>query len=925
MEIIIVILVIALLLSPYFFCFYNLYRYRTARAVLIELWNNGRISDKEYERALRNPPSNAPKVAFTTETQPLTSSKLVAAPIESTECGAQNTDNHVESTKSNVKETNNAVESTNADVKETKNAVESTNADVKETKNAVESTNADAQSTQNHVEKSAQPVALKPNTNTKTEPVRENQDDKHIATILGIGVALICTAGVAFVTSSWNTLTNFGKLGVIAASAAVFFGAFWLAHSKFNLKKSAQAFYILGMAMLATTAFTAEILNVVYLGDSTAALTFLPAVIVMAGMIVGHMLWQSRVFEYLSWGAAALAVCCLTRVIAPHFDYCAIVDAIILLSAMTVCDITRHKRGLKTDAFPFVVIVLSLSLSMFNDWHFDDQNHANTIVGLALIASYYLIRVFSENTVLWRNVYGILGTVFGSIALLILGDTSHHSSWLSNSSDETLIFHVVTYVLAGVLSLYTLFRPGQNKDSLLTRHIAAFSLLIILTLSQYIVNERDFLSQTIVLVITAATSFVAAKCFEPAKRVPSISLGIVAALWAIFPIYFGIWELATNDLDEALIIWPLAIIYSIPTACYGTCLRMTNPEAKLCTPVLRVFMAITAFAAIFFTLEDFPDLFTLDHVRQSHDNGFLWFCGLLAIVGAAGTWLIQKRALKRWPIMSALATYLSLSWIFVCYIDQFDNEDVLFLGHLATAAVLAALAFVTSRGCKGVTATRMVWLLPAISLICVDEDPYHFIRMLGILLISANLLQYLTDRGRSLVDKNLISTAVMLPFCSTSIYILVRDTFIPDEIIPEVATCLPIIAAYGLKKWLRPEDDVFHNLVLSLSTLLVTLLYLVPTGNELLHACTASAIAIGALIYGLHIQRLRYLTAAAIVLLIVFFGSTDEFWRNLHWWVYLLVIGVIFVTIAVYNEASKRRGEGLVKKLKSNKIVQWKW
>ena len=46
-----------------------------------------------------------------------------------------------------------------------------------------------------------------------------------ISVMLAVGVVLIVLAGMLFVRSQWSDMADFGKLGILAAGSAVFFGA----------------------------------------------------------------------------------------------------------------------------------------------------------------------------------------------------------------------------------------------------------------------------------------------------------------------------------------------------------------------------------------------------------------------------------------------------------------------------------------------------------------------------------------------------------------------------------------------------------------------------------------------------------------------------------------------------------------------------
>jgi hypothetical protein len=126
--------------------------------------------------------------------------------------------------------------------------------------------------------------------------------------ILALGVVLICTAGIVFVTSNWNTLSDGAKIGVIALGAVVFFAAFALARFKLELDGTGRAFYILGCAALACAVLAAIFLGVLPLGKSLGAMSSLPFTALTLGALGGYRLYRDKLFLALTWILAYVSV-----------------------------------------------------------------------------------------------------------------------------------------------------------------------------------------------------------------------------------------------------------------------------------------------------------------------------------------------------------------------------------------------------------------------------------------------------------------------------------------------------------------------------------------------------------------------------------------------------------------------------------------
>jgi hypothetical protein len=61
------------------------------------------------------------------------------------------------------------------------------------------------------------------------------------------------------------------------------------------------------------------------------------------------------------------------------------------------------------------------------------------------------------------------------------------------------------------------------------------------------------------------------------------------------------------------------------------------------------------------------------------------------------------------------------------------------------------------------------------------------------------------------------------------------------------------------------------------------------------------------MVAGMYIQIKSYFFIGAGVLLLNVFLQTRPYWGNMPWWVYLLIAGIILITIASFNEWHKQK------------------
>ena len=89
------------------------------------------------------------------------------------------------------------------------------------------------------------------------KPKKEKQPISAISILLAVGVTLVIIAGLLFVRSTWETLSDGGRLAVLGAGSLLFFGASALANRVWHLKRTGAAFFTLGTAFFPISVWAA--------------------------------------------------------------------------------------------------------------------------------------------------------------------------------------------------------------------------------------------------------------------------------------------------------------------------------------------------------------------------------------------------------------------------------------------------------------------------------------------------------------------------------------------------------------------------------------------------------------------------------------------------------------------------------------------
>lgn len=119
-------------------------------------------------------------------------------------------------------------------------------------------------------------------------PVKQKKEKKPISAeaLLVIGALLIALAGMVFSFANWLSMSELSRTGVIALTAALFFGLSAFTRKKLSLDNASMTFYILGAVFASTALLTAGYFELFGKWFSTsgdgAALLFAAAALVMS-------------------------------------------------------------------------------------------------------------------------------------------------------------------------------------------------------------------------------------------------------------------------------------------------------------------------------------------------------------------------------------------------------------------------------------------------------------------------------------------------------------------------------------------------------------------------------------------------------------------------------------------------------------------
>lgn len=122
--------------------------------------------------------------------------------------------------------------------------------------------------------------------------------------LLWLGTALIMLAGIIFVSTTWNTLTDEIKVGMIAGAAIIFAAVSRISKKKLELNNTGEAFYVLAQVFSGITMAALWGYDFLWEGATLETVSF----IYLCWLAVWGLIYENRMLNGVFW---AVSLCML--------------------------------------------------------------------------------------------------------------------------------------------------------------------------------------------------------------------------------------------------------------------------------------------------------------------------------------------------------------------------------------------------------------------------------------------------------------------------------------------------------------------------------------------------------------------------------------------------------------------------------------
>lgn len=741
------------------------------------------------------------------------------------------------------------------------------------------------------VNAACQPAESKPMSTAQT------QKTGSASVLFGIGVAFVILAGFIFSTAIWVYLSDLARTGIIALAGLIFFGISSLAQKKFRLENTSNAFYMLGSVFSVITFITAGFFRLFgewfSLDGGGCCLFFSGASLVLSAFSAfGAKQYSKNIYTYSSLFSASAAVTLVFGQLCT--DYNSFVLSVSIFAAVLTA-VRFYFKGKSMMEIPasvtHVLIVMrvlyaciSLPLLIEGLFEFSGSAFALCVIYLAELTLYGLIKK-SRFILSCQSIFAFAI----SFELYILLDET--------TANEEAVQFLFSLMIIGIAFLYRyvklFYTPFAEK----------------LFISIAFINSLDLLDYAAVHYGVLSMLAVEAILFAAALSFGSI-MSIVYRMLLPVPLIIITSSVAGHIYSELYIScgsYAFVICSALFTIIAAACISAMKGDRRFAlikysfeflAGAVLIYAAASEFTGLSLVLVILLSIAVFAEIQTS-DKNIHSVIPMIALFGAA----------------AELISYTSADYIAAGNTSVIVSLSLCALLTFASRMLFSKNIHITNNG-------KSHW-----DTVCTGIIMCTFLANHKSFIILTELAVFTANLYRKNHSRRFNSTVVTASAALFSLALINRPFMIIEDAIFASKITILIVTAFGFavrKIWRRNEkfSESFSSGVymLAYAMLLFDALINETLFNTLIVLCTSLII----LLYSFMKKKKRWFITSAIGLAGLTLYITKDFLSEIDWWVYLLLVGILLISIAAANEYFKGRGES-VKQKAGRFLEDWEW
>ncbi|MCM1132628.1 MAG: DUF2157 domain-containing protein [Ruminococcus flavefaciens] len=726
------------------------------------------------------------------------------------------------------------------------------------------------------------------------------------AIMLLIGTAFVILSAITFIVANWVDMSPVGRVSALLAESVLAFGISVLLNKVIKLSRTSMAFYMIGSVVAVVALITAgyyELLGAWFSveGDGFALLYGASALTVSALSFVAYPIYKSRAFNYIGTAFVSLAIIFLCIQPTETIDQFVAVIALAQLVITAVIHLLKPQKG--TEMERPVVLIGDISAVVYQ-----------------IIAGIYVLGTTFDSTVYTFAVLAVL------LAQLLMYGIFKKQRWM--------------FIFFNIIGIYTAFiATGLFEDRIGEDY--TMLLFAFITLAFYIVNRlipKNLTECHIITLVGAVIGSITALLADNDNYWLNAVVPLVTALGISS---YGLnkekaVQTASGIFSPILPFFTAVFMYSRITDSYG----ILPKEAQTI-----VYGALTAFyiavASFYVFLPKISFGFHAKHPVQSqviiYSNMICATAVLLNISGLSQLFMIPVAlcvihfAVSYSMSCNITATGSVISLIILAdkLLDHYIGEDTdtsmyIMFGLFAVLIILSRFLFPDGFSSKTENKTLIDVILLS-SWTAVMPFPFFnrtafFLRTIALAVFLAGFIKRKTSTATATVILSFSSALACFAF-------MTRPFLTPDSSMIASKINIAIFAVLGIAYRYIWKNHPSASKISSTVIFIIAFASLIIDGivfDSVANKIFVLAVTAGVLVFSFFAKSKTWFTASSIALVVMTVFSTIRYFNSAGWWLYLLIVGAVFIAIASVNEICKKNGESM-KSTVAKKFSDWTW
>lgn len=725
--------------------------------------------------------------------------------------------------------------------------------------------------------------------------------------LLLIGTAFIVLASVAFVAANWNHMESAGKIFTLLGASSAAFAVSAVLNGALELKRTSIAFYSMGMLIAAIAFVTAGYYNLFGSwfsvgGDGEMLLYGAAALIVSAVSFVGYTFYRNTAMHYIGFSFAAFSIIMICGHFADGYAIFAVMLIVVQLIITAVTELLSPGME-KSWGKPLKIIaraaalVYSVCALFYVFYSFIEPDVYTYVIMAAVLVQLFFYGIFKKSKVLI-----IAADIFALYAALMI---SSHVEMSYGTTFAKIVFAGITLLIYIANRSVPKFGTAERITALAAAVLGSF-------VSLGAQNAPLALQIAVPLLVSAAIAEFAFNENIVIQRFAGILFPFMPLLITI-NICDRVNQIKYDSSTAAPLVYCGYALFCMAAAASALFMRKICFSFHAKHPLKTQAFIYSNLAAAGLTLMEIADCTEVSIVIL-----------VLCAVQFALSCLPAKNFTAIASSIAALVTVENL--INDLIPDRNDNlKNYILLAVLIV--ILIASRFVYPDSIFDVKEngkiTADVFLMTALLMI-ITIEPFsgdsRFFIMLSLAVCAAAFVKKRTERKKA--SCILTGSAVLTAFALLDRPFLV---FSSDTVTAKIDLAVFMLLGIACKLIWRDMKQVSK----ALSTMIFAGCFAYLTIDGIVHAGIFNRIfvlCITALVLVLSfIRKSKTWFIASSVSLVVLTGSfMHKYIASAGWWLYLLIVGIILVTVAAVNEACRKKGENVISTVE-RKLSDWTW